>query len=44
MNKIIMCQYDEAFTIKEMREETNLCESCKLKNCPNKREQIDERH
>ena len=29
-----MCNYDEAFTIAEMLEETGLCKKCKL-NCPN---------
>lgn len=30
----IMCEYDEAFTIQEMLEETGQCKDCKL-NCPN---------
>ena len=31
----MMCLYDEAFTIREMLEETNRCFSCKLE-CPNR--------
>ena len=30
----IMCEYDEAFTVQEMLEETGQCKDCKL-NCPN---------
>lgn len=30
----IMCEYDEAFTVHEMREETGQCKDCKL-NCLN---------
>ena len=30
---ISMCKYDEAFTAKEMLEETGRCKICKL-NCP----------
>lgn len=33
MDKI--CEYDEAFTIKEMLEETGCCANCKINNCPN---------
>lgn len=29
-----MCKYDEAFTEKEMLEETGFCKCCKL-DCPN---------
>ena len=41
-NKI--CLVDEAFTIKEMREETGICKICKIKDCPNKSRENDERH
>lgn len=44
MAEIIMCWYDEAFTINEMREETNLCKSCKHKDCPNKKDQTEEKN
>lgn len=30
-----ICQYDEAFTTDEMREETGLCEKCRIPGCPN---------
>ena len=30
-----MCQYDEAFTIADMLEETNRCRNCVFENCPN---------
>ena len=30
----IMCEYDEAFTVQEMLEETGQCKDCKL-NCLN---------
>lgn len=30
----IMCEYDEAFTVQEMLEETGRCRDCKL-DCPN---------
>ena len=30
----IMCEYDEAFTVQEMLEETRRCRDCKL-DCPN---------
>ena len=30
----IMCEYDEAFTINEMLEETNRCCNCKITECP----------
>lgn len=29
-----MCKYDEAFTEKEMLEETGFCKDCKM-DCPN---------
>lgn len=29
-----MCEYDEAFTIDEMLEETNRCCNCKITECP----------
>ena len=34
LKKTIMCKYDEAFTEKEMLEETGFCKCCKL-DCPN---------
>ena len=36
-----MCKIDEAFTEKEMREETGFCKSCKM-DCPNagKKEEV----
>ncbi len=30
-----MCQYDEAFTIADMLEETNRCRNCVFTSCPN---------
>lgn len=30
-----MCLYDEAFTQKEMLEETERCQKCKIEDCPN---------
>ena len=35
MNKKDLCLYDEAFSIKEMEEETGQCEVCKITECPN---------
>lgn len=35
IDKVIMCWWDEAFTINEMLEETNRCKSCHHKECPN---------
>ena len=37
-----MCKYDEAFTEKEMLEETGFCKGCGL-DCPNAGKQNDER-
>ena len=34
LKETIMCKYDEAFTEKEMLEETGFCKCCKL-DCPN---------
>lgn len=34
LKKPIMCEYDEAFTIDEMLEETNRCCNCKITECP----------
>ena len=35
-----MCWYDEAFTINEMKEETNFCKTCKHYKCSNKKTEI----
>ena len=37
----IMCEYDEAFTVQEMLEETGQCKDCKL-NCLNAGKSEDE--
>lgn len=34
-SKSNMCQYDEAFTITDMLEETNRCRNCTFTSCPN---------
>ena len=35
-----LCKWDEAFTQKEMREETCLCDKCEIKDCSMNKKQI----
>lgn len=35
LHKMQICEYDEAFTIDEMLEETAFCRNCKISSCPN---------
>ena len=40
-NEVVMCWWDEAFTINEMLEETNMCKGCHHKECPNCGKEFD---
>lgn len=40
-DEVMMCWWDEAFTINEMLEETNRCKGCHHKECPNCGKEFD---